>query len=144
MCFAAAIYALPNIPTDQPRADKISDIVIWSMVECALGIMAGSASTLKPLVRRVVSKFGSSKGYSTNAPKNQYNLRDLTMPSVSNYNTTKITTNRRNVDHDDSDSQKDMITNNGIMVATEVDLEEEYDGGSRSSKKHPVVFEEEV
>lgn len=114
------------------------------MVECALGIMAGSASTLKPLVRRMVSKFGSSKGYSTNAPKNQYNLRDLTMPSVSNYNTTKITTNRRNVDHDDSDSQKDMITNNGIMVATEVDLEEEFERGSRISKKHPTVFEEEV
>jgi len=57
--------------------------------------------------------------------------------------TSKVSSNRRQV-VEDSESQKDMITN-GIMINTEVDLEEEYRHGSFDSpKKSPTVHEAEV
>ncbi|KAF1343740.1 hypothetical protein BDV97DRAFT_364626 [Delphinella strobiligena] len=122
---------------------KVSDLAIWSMVECALGIIAGSASTYKPLVRKMFDKFGSSLGSSGRKEGlHQYGLRDLTVPTGKSYNI-KVSSGRRGVNQDDNESQKDMITNEGITVNRELNVEEEYDlNYDGSPKQLHKVFEE--
>lgn len=90
-------------------------------------------------------KFGSSLGSSGRKKgSHQYGLHNVTVPTGKSYNT-KVSSNRRGVNQDDNESQKDMITNEGITVNRELNIEEEYDMSYNGSpKQHHRVFEEEV
>lgn len=79
----------------------------------------------------------------TTNPPGRYGLQELNATGNSKHFTSKITTTRKASDEEDSESQKDMITNNGIMINTEVELEEEYESLG-SPRKTPLIHEEEV
>lgn len=126
-------------------ADRISDIVIWSIVECSLGIIAGSASTWKPLFRGLSTKLASSnRSTSKNRRQTEYGLRNLTAPAAKGFKT-QVSSNRRDTAQDDNDSQKDMIVNQGITINRELNIDEEYElQYEESLKTHHRVYEVEV
>lgn len=64
----ASIVRIPYLVNFARKGDPLWDtryVIIWSVVEMALGIIAGSLITLRPLVRGILSTFsgsGSSSG----------------------------------------------------------------------------------
>ncbi|KAK7909233.1 hypothetical protein PG985_015111 [Apiospora marii] len=72
-----------NVPTDYYY--NVCNIVIWSIVECGVGIIAGSLPSLRPLLKGI-SIFGSKKSYAyrsgSNDTPNQVKMQNLANPGT--------------------------------------------------------------
>ncbi|KAH8657821.1 hypothetical protein BX600DRAFT_439007 [Xylariales sp. PMI_506] len=104
------------ITTDQLY--EFGNVVLWTMIECGLGITAGSLPTLRPLLRRFgASSNDKSYGDTSNHPKS--NGRSIGLSAIRGHTTV---TSQNNPDHweriDDSSSQKFIIKKN-----TQIDVE---------------------
>ncbi|KAK8848637.1 cation-transporting atpase 4 [Apiospora arundinis] len=67
-----------NVPTDYYY--NVCNIVIWSIVECGVGIIAGSLPSLRPLLKKI-PMFGSKRSYAyrsgSNDTPNQIKMNNL-------------------------------------------------------------------
>ncbi|GME27016.1 hypothetical protein GTA08_BOTSDO09534 [Neofusicoccum parvum] len=118
----ATLFRLKTIPYYRNANDYlygVAEVAIWSMPEVGLGIIAGSAATLKPLFS---SLLGSSKGQSghsyegrsgtgrSGAGKMSYHLNSFAKYGVQ---TTVIENNQERMSNEDTISQKGLIDHNG-------------------------------
>ncbi|KAH7051360.1 hypothetical protein B0J12DRAFT_753062 [Macrophomina phaseolina] len=120
----ATLVRLKTIPNYRNQADYfygVAEVAIWSMPEIGLGIIAGSAATLKPLFSTLL---GSSKAGSGNASHDKSG-RSVTGGKSFQLNTfakygvqTTVVGDERGVNHErsseeDTVSQKGLIQNSG-------------------------------
>ncbi|RJE23971.1 hypothetical protein PHISCL_03677 [Aspergillus sclerotialis] len=76
---AAAFVKLSILPNYGRTGDFLWDyteLTIWIVVECNTGIIAGSLPTLKPLFKKALGTYGSSKTRQYTSSR-QYRLRSL-------------------------------------------------------------------
>lgn len=107
---------------DSPAIDNVANIVLWSIVECGVGILAGSLPSLRTLLKSWLDK-SSSKGDSYQNTPGSYALgttgrkpdsvkMGYTMPKGRG-TTTLVSASRRNqgswIELEDDNSQKHMI-----------------------------------
>lgn len=58
---SATIVRLPGIKYFSARTEHlyhIGDVAIWTLIECGLGIIAGSVAMIKPLVGKIIGSVG--------------------------------------------------------------------------------------
>lgn len=132
------LYPIPTLLTHFP--DGIADICIWTILECGLGIFAGSAPSLKPLVKSVAGSLFSTRtgtarrytaGYGEDITGKDRNgrrssrlgLKELSPTAYGQQLQSTITSHlERDIDADSQKSSSPF----GIMVNNEVDIESVY------------------
>lgn len=158
---AATVIRLPylqyyNVPTDYfrtyfdefaafsgtpltPRpSDNVANIVFWSMVECGVGIIAGSLPSLRTILKSWIDK--SSRGDSYRNTPGSYALEGTGKKKTQNSakmgylmpkgrgNTTHVTASRGEgtwMELDDDSSQKQIITRT-VQVSVDVSESNSY------------------
>lgn len=58
---SATIVRLPGIKYFSARTEHLyhlGDVAIWTLIECGLGIIAGSVAMIKPLVGKIIGSVG--------------------------------------------------------------------------------------
>lgn len=135
----------PHFPVNSlTSTDGLAYIASWSTIESALGIIAGSAPALKPIFRRYLSSSAhASSNPSKKASKttNQFALSNMRRTNIT------ATARERDADMDDADSQKGIMDHGGIMMRSELQIEENWPLGETEGKKSGVsskVIAEEV
>ncbi|KAI0131872.1 hypothetical protein BJ170DRAFT_611588 [Xylariales sp. AK1849] len=128
----STIVRFPNlrfyaIPEDQLM--HFGDVVLWTIVECGLGITAGSLPSLRPLLRKV--------GFSSNKSDNKYRLepskpggRSIQLDTLRGHSTATCQGKEDHWDRVDDNSSQKFI----IMKNTQVDVE----WSAQSAKDHEV------
>jgi hypothetical protein len=99
--------------------DGLAEIALWSVVEVGLGIIAGSAATLKPLFRRFFGSTTDSSSYShdhnSRPYPGSYRLRDISKHGLETTIIGGEENDRSDIGDEDTASQRRILRN----IATE-------------------------
>ncbi|KAK6000055.1 hypothetical protein QM012_004043 [Aureobasidium pullulans] len=121
-------------------AYKVSNVVLWSIIETGIAIIVGSIPSLKPLVKSI-SFFGSHHSRTDRKslhPRNDYQSYALRSPAPHGHKTQISCPSAKDRDTEDGQSMKDSLMNDPdiILVRSEVQVEEgsRPDTGYRSFK----------
>lgn len=113
-------FRFNDAKSDRNCADDVADVVIWSLVEVGLGICAGSAPALRPLLRGV-PLFHSSHG----SAGKESGMDRARSPSILNLvalgNQGRVSVRCSTApQHGDSESTKGFMRDEGVMITSEV------------------------
>jgi len=102
-----------------------SDLALWSIIEDGVATTLGSLPGLKPLLRNV--KFFSMSSNRTSKKTSQNNGSRFQMDTYksSNGKGGNVTTTITNRDQD-SESVRNILEEEGIMISSELNVKEEY------------------
>jgi hypothetical protein len=109
-------------------AVKVSNVVLWSIIETGIAIIVGSIPSLKPLVKSI-SFFGShhsQSGKKSLRPNSDFQSYALRSTAPYNHNTHISCPSAKDHDEEDNDSMKDSLMHDPdiILVRSEVQVEE--------------------
>jgi hypothetical protein len=109
-------------------AVKVSNVVLWSIIETGIAIIVGSIPSLKPLVKSIPF-FGthhSRSGRKSRNPQSDFQSFGLRSTAPYNHNTQISGPSAKDRDVGDDDSMKDSLMNDPdiIHVRSEVQVEQ--------------------
>jgi len=109
-------------------AVKVSNVVLWSVIETGIAIIVGSIPSLKPLVKSI-SFFGSHHSHSPrkgSRPLSDFQSYALRSTTPYNHKTHISCPKTKDLDLEDGDSMRDSLMNGPdiIHVHSEVQVEE--------------------
>lgn len=109
-------------------AVKVSNVVLWSVIETGIAIIVGSIPSLKPLVKSI-SFFGTHHSHSPrkgSRPLSDFQSYALRSTTPYNHKTHISCPKTKDLDLEDGDSMRDSLMNGPdiIHVRSEVQVEE--------------------
>lgn len=109
-------------------SDKVSNVVLWSIIETGIAIIVGSIPSLKPLVKSIPF-FGSHHSRADRKslnPLDEYQSYALRSSAPHGHKTLISCPSAKDRDKEDEESMKDSLINDPgiILVRSEVQVEE--------------------
>lgn len=119
--FHPRVYEITNL-----TSDGLADIALWSIVELGVGLSAGSAAALRPVLR-LISTGSLLSSRQTKHSRNQFSTIEDTATMAGKDISLRVMVKGGKVSSaGDADSQNPILDEEGIFVRSEVNMGEEF------------------